>query len=1038
MNTTLPDSRLITIPYHQDPLSTIAELIVQRFADSLPNLSQITILLSTPHAATALRRDLITVLTQHGTTAVLGPHISTLTNWVEHQVLPASDTITQVISDQARELLLVEALKEYPAIYKDSNPWQLAASLIPLFDDLTRYHVSIAENIDVFIAQLGEAYGLKDHSNNALSMEATLVHQLWQAMQQDLSRLQAVDNATAYLLRLKQSLQHIQPTQHFILAGQFDFIPAEMDWISSLLKKNQLTLITQSEQAGNASAQSVHPVLCTTPPWMEKLAHDTQLEFQHSGESIATSHFFQQVFDVDSSSLLKRSTQFVTHQPSSPLHHKLKCFAAANAEEEAMAIDVRLRQWLLEGRKRIALVTDNRRLARRVRALLERADVILQDSSGWALSTTSAATVIERWLECIEQDFHYHAFLDFLKSPFVGSKIVEFETAGPASVATDEAGKNIDTEIDARSDFLSIVDRFEQGVVIHENIASNLQRYRTHTEYRIKRVADNMRAYYTGVLPMLDTIESAAKPLQTLFKQQTSEPLAYLDALEEGLHQLGVWQALAADAAGNLIIHLLRQMRRSCQYTRFPMSWIDFRVWLGQTLERSNFIPDHKHYHVQLLSLAQTDLQGFDGLVIAAAEYDFLPGAASPSPFFNDAVRMTLGIPVRQQGNAHSYRIFRRLLESCHSTHTTDTGTILFTRRHSENGEEILASPWLEALQSFHQLAYTDDLTDHVLGELVQLAGSAVQRDKRPLPVPVKANPATSAPPDLIPKTISATAYQQLIDCPYQFFAARCLQLSPPDTVRELLEKDDYGNRVHRCLEAFHTDIPGIDGPFSQTLNATTREAAIATLENISRQIFSRDIENNFLHRGWLKQWLSVVPGYIDWQIKRNVEWQVTASERHYTDLALDDSLYITGILDRIDERDGQRAIIDYKTGYVPAQDAIDSGEAVQLPFYAMLANTADGLSDTVNKPVQRVEYLSLSTDTSKFGNRVQLEGEQLDDINQQNQSRLIDVVTALRHGTEMPAWGDDKVCQYCRFDSLCRRQLWDTSPVTNEALSGI
>ena len=72
---------------------------------------------------------------------------------------------------------------------------------------------------------------------------------------------------------------------------------------------------------------------------------------------------------------------------------------AASAEQEAQAVDVTVREWLLAGRQRIAVVVQDRLVARRARALLERAQVLVKDEAGWAFSTTSAATAIGRWLD---------------------------------------------------------------------------------------------------------------------------------------------------------------------------------------------------------------------------------------------------------------------------------------------------------------------------------------------------------------------------------------------------------------------------------------------------------------------------------------------------------------------------------------------------------------------------------------------------------------------------------------------------------------
>ncbi len=104
---------------------------------------------------------------------------------------------------------------------------------------------------------------------------------------------------------------------------------------------------------------------------------------------------------------------------NSPATERLAVLDAAEAEPEARAIELQVRIWWLEGKRNIGIVTNDRKLARRVRALLERANILIQDAAGWRLSTTSAAAALIRWLDCIESNFFYGSLLDLLKSPFL-------------------------------------------------------------------------------------------------------------------------------------------------------------------------------------------------------------------------------------------------------------------------------------------------------------------------------------------------------------------------------------------------------------------------------------------------------------------------------------------------------------------------------------------------------------------------------------------------------------------------------------------
>jgi len=90
------------------------------------------------------------------------------------------------------------------------------------------------------------------------------------------------------------------------------------------------------------------------------------------------------------------------------------------------------------------------------------------------------------------------------------------------------------------------------------------------------------------------------------------------------------------------------------------------------------------------------------------------------------------------------------------------------------------------------------------------------------------------------------------MDCPYQFFASHGLNLSVSEEVQEALSKSDYGERVHRCLEAFHHNIEWLPGPFKEVVTEKNKESAIQCLEEISQQVFSRDLDDSFEHSGWL------------------------------------------------------------------------------------------------------------------------------------------------------------------------------------------
>ena len=986
-------SNLHIITYGDDPLHRLAEHIVEKHHAALPNLTDIVVLLPNPQAATRFRQLLLDAAASHHHSALLGPNIDTLPRWIGQQ----SPSKRPVLSEHQRELMLVEALLSHQYLYGEGNPWTLAHSLLALFDDLGSTHLDLPESLEQFLDTLGTAYGLNNKNHDSLFGEARLVHTLWQAWQQEMQQNGVIDRHTDYTLKLASSRETLPDNLVFYIAGLPRLSTAEAQWLHPLLQQDRAFLWLQSsgKQTGvdyhpDAVAQQLLQAINLPPAPADTPFSHTNSEYTRCLDS---------VFSNSESPLRARAHNLARDIPKSPLSANLSIFEANNAEKEAQAIDVQVRLWWNAGKRNIGIVTENRRLARRVRALLERSGIELQDAAGWALSTTSAAATVERWLETVEEDFAHQPLLDFLKSPFL---LPERE----------------------RETLLSCVYRFEQGVVLKENIARNMARYREHLQYRQNRLPDDLAADYNDIHVLLDVIESAATPLRALIGNDADNkehaPTAFLHALNDSFTQLGLNTSLAADAAGERILEELHAMQTASNNSELLMCWDEFRVWLGRTLERFNFQPPAQSGQVQLMGLAQSNLARFDALIIAGAEAEYLPGSNPGSPFFNDGVRQSLGLINHTQQLSEQFYDFRCLLESA--------DTILLTRRSEQDGEEIVASPWLERLQSFHQIAYANRLINTSLTELVNRTDMQVTHPAEPMPQPLPANPTVRISGELFPAHLSASGYQQLINCPYQFFAARCLQLEAPDSIREMLAKADYGERVHLSLQAFHENVHDLPGPFNTTITRENKPAAIKCLHEIAAAVFARDLEDNFLHRGWLRRWQEMIPAYIEWQLERQQQWRVKSTELNVT--REHGQITLRGRLDRIDAGTDSDSgapivgIIDYKTGTIPKNADVLSGESVQLPFYALLAEHIS------SKTITQVEYLALDTATKKGATPMvkamgTLETETLDTLVQSTAARLDLLVNQMTTGTPMPAWGDEVTCGYCQMSGICRRETW-------------
>jgi ATP-dependent helicase/nuclease subunit B len=631
----------------------------------------------------------------------------------------------------------------------------------------------------------------------------------------------------------------------------------------------------------------------------------------------------------------------------------LRLFGAHSLEQEAHAAEVQVRRWLLAGKQSIALVALDRLVARRVRALLERAGVLVQDETGWTMSTLAVSTVLMRWLDALQSDFYYQDLLDLLKSPFIF------------------ADQNSSERKQALYQLEQLVRK--HGVVSHLDAFLDL----AHGNAEVQ----------TALVRLRQAAETLRKSTDTLS--------GWLRALDDSLSILGVLQGLAADMAGVKLLQALQTWQQELAGDSTRVTRAEWRHWLAQQLDAHTFQDSSIDSSVLLTHLAATRWRSFDAVLLLGCDAAHLPSADNSGVWFNDAVRGTLGLPTREIYLAQQRDDLLGLLAM--------NDTVLVTWQASKNGEKNLLSPYLEMLRALHELAYSDDLAERELGSLLEHAQVRVAEFSLPNETVM---PAPSVLKNLIPSRISASSYNSLIACPYQFYARHMLRLNELDEVRESIEKRDYGEWVHGILHRFHQQFA--------LLNEHTRTTLEEALQQISSEMFAPTVERDYLARAWLLRWQQAIPVYLDAQLKSEAEgWRYQNGEVPF-EMPLTDELVLHGRIDRVDtQADGSVQVLDYKM-----MDATrlrnklkEPGEDVQLACYAHVYEANEAAFISIEK--DKVIPVAPPQDVPELA--------------QANIERLKELFAQMRAGAALPAHGVDEVCAYCEMRGLCRKSDWTT-----------
>ena len=339
------------------------------------------------------------------------------------------------------------------------------------------------------------------------------------------------------------------------------------------------------------------------------------------------------------------SASTVTAGAPAPGYAGIAVSPGSSLEDEAQRGAQTVIDWLQRGLQSIAIVAQDRVAARRIRALLQRAAVMVADETGWKLSTTRAASALAAWFEVVGSRAESTALLDFLKSPFL------------AAGADDHAELVMTIELALR----------------RANVAGG---WRTV-----------MAAVPNG--PAREWLQSLSTQAASFRDRHAVSH--WLNLTRSTLDALGIGAALSNDAAGMQVLAMLATMGDACSTMTQEFSFAEWRAYLSLQLETTAFLPPASERRVVMLPLNGTHLRSFDAVLLVGADAVHFPSVAIEVLFFADAVRRELGLPTRESRQQQQLRDFAELLQA--------NATVVLSWQAHRDGEPIPVSNWIARLE---------------------------------------------------------------------------------------------------------------------------------------------------------------------------------------------------------------------------------------------------------------------------------------------------------------------------------------------------
>jgi ATP-dependent helicase/DNAse subunit B len=201
----------------------------------------------------------------------------------------------------------------------------------------------------------------------------------------------------------------------------------------------------------------------------------------------------------------------------------------------------------------------------------------------------------------------------------------------------------------------------------------------------------------------------------------------------------------------------------------------------------------------------------------------------------------------------------------------------------------------------------------------------------------------------------SPSSLENYLGCPYRFFVSKVLALEPRVEPVEGLDARQLGSIYHEILEALYDSLPAAERSDPQKL--------LNALPGVARPILDRAPgRQGFRETAWWRE----TRHEIEQNVTRSVQALASMTDGFepirfeagfFKEESLevsdgDDSFRLHGVVDRVDrDANGRIRVIDYKTAgpYGYGKRALEQGEKLQLPLYALAARDALDLGEPVD-----------------------------------------------------------------------------------------
>jgi ATP-dependent helicase/nuclease subunit B len=581
----------------------------------------------------------------------------------------------------------------------------------------------------------------------------------------------------------------------------------------------------------------------------------------------------------------------------------LTLVAADGEEEAAVMAALLLRETLETPGRTCALITPDQALARRVSARLSRWGVEADSSAGAPLANAPVGVLAALAARAVVDPDDPVLILALLKHPLV--------RLGRTLDALDEARRSLERHglRGARgltTDWIQL--RLQAAARPRDD-------GQPPPPERLQDLAD------AGAL--LATLRQALLAASEPYTGATATPSEAARGLATAMEALaadpsgdpgGLWAGPDGEAAAGLLSGLIEESQGLPEVSAPGFERLMGRLLQGETVRAVRAA----HPRLKILGGIESRLVSADRLVLAGLEEGVWPQGAPVDPFLSRPMRKALGLPPPE----------RRIGLAAHDfAQAASAPEVVLLHCARRDGSPTVESRWLWRLKILAKGA------GRALPGRPELKAWAAALDE-PAPFAPAPRPRPRPPLEARPRELPVTGIELWLRDPYAVYAGYVLRLRPLDRPDEPVEARARGVAVHAALQRFAELHAGEVPPDAA---AILEALMVEALEEAGMPAPAMARERALASQAAL--WLA------DFERRRRPGARLLVEQRG--ELAVEAEgfrLLLTARADRLELRQGQVDILDFKTGQAPSRRQMETGFSPQLTLTAAIV-AAGGFS---------------------------------------------------------------------------------------------